>query len=450
MDLKRQKFLVFGLSKSGVAAAKFLLSRGASVSVYEELESEKIGENKTMLVALGAKVLNKEDDKTACDVLVLSPGVPINHPLAVEYKKNRRRVIGELELGAAFVKTPIVAVTGTNGKTTTCNLISEMLTAGGVANRLAGNIGSPISGEVDELSDKVAVTEVSSFQLETTHLFTPHVACVLNIAPDHLDRHYTMENYIYLKKRILKNMRESEYAVLNYDDEAVRSFADDAKCRVVWFSEREKVSGAYIEDGKLFFRGEYVCDMSAVNLGGVHRAGNALAAVAAAGLLGVDKAAAASVLKGFKGVRHRNEFVRTVDGVSFYNDSKGTNTAAALAAAQSMRAPTVMILGGKDKGEDYFPLFEGLKSTFVTGVVLVGESRYKMLDAAGRSGFSNITVTSDFSAAVRIAKMLAEKGGNVLLSPAAASFDMFGGYEERGEAFCRIVEGLYAETETEG
>ena len=222
MDLKRQKFLVFGLSKSGVAAAKFLLSRGASVSVYEELESEKIGENKTMLVALGAKVLNKEDDKTACDVLVLSPGVPINHPLAVEYKKNRRRVIGELELGAAFVKTPIVAVTGTNGKTTTCNLISEMLTAGGVANRLAGNIGSPISGEVDELSDKVAVTEVSSFQLETTHLFTPHVACVLNIAPDHLDRHYTMENYIYLKKRILKNMRESEYAVLNYDDEAVR------------------------------------------------------------------------------------------------------------------------------------------------------------------------------------------------------------------------------------
>lgn len=450
MDLKRQKFLVFGLSKSGVSAAKFLLSRGADVSVYEELESEKIGENKSTLMALGAKILKGEEDKTKCDVLVLSPGVPINHPLAVEYKKHKRRVIGELELGALFVKTPIIAVTGTNGKTTTCNLLEQMLKEGGVACKLAGNIGMPLTGEVDELADKVAVTEVSSFQLETTHLFTPHVACVLNISPDHLDRHYTMENYIYLKKRILKNMRESEYAVLNYDDEAVRTFADDAKCRVVWFSEKEKVSGAYIEDGKIMFRGEYICDLNAVNISGIHNAGNALAAIAAAELFNVDKSAMATVLKGFKGVRHRNEFVRTVDGVSFYNDSKGTNTAAALAAAQTMRAPTIMILGGKDKGEDYFPLFEGLKATPVTGVVLVGESRYKMLEAAGRSGFSEITVTGDFSAAVRIAKMLAPKGGNVLLSPAAASFDMFGGYEERGEAFCKIVEGMYAETENEG
>lgn len=450
MDLKRQKFLVFGLSKSGMSAAKFLLSRGVDVSVYEELESDKIGENKSALLALGAKVLGKDDDKMKCDVLVLSPGVPINHPLAVEYKKHKRRVIGELELGALFVKTPIIAVTGTNGKTTTCNLIAEMMKAGGMACKLAGNIGMPLTGEVDDLGDKVAIAEVSSFQLETTHLFTPHVACVLNITPDHLDRHYTMENYIYLKKRILKNMRESEYAVLNFDDESVRAFADDAKCRVLWFSEKEKVNGAYVEDGKIFFRGDYICDLNAVNLGGIHNVGNALAAVAAAGLFGVEKTAMASALKGFKGVRHRNEFVRTVDGVSFYNDSKGTNTAAALAAAQTMRAPTVMILGGKDKGEDYFPLFEGLKSTFVTGVVLVGESRYKMLEAAGRSGFSEITVTSDFSAAVRIAKMLAPKGGNVLLSPAAASFDMFGGYEERGEAFCKIVEGLYAEAENEG
>ena len=447
MDIKRQKFLVFGLSKSGVSAAKFLLAHGAEVHIHEELDSEKIRENAEALIRLGAIDCARTGRTDDCDILVLSPGVPINHPLAVEYKKRGRRVMGELELGALFVKSPVAAITGTNGKTTVCNLVSEMLTAGGVENRLAGNIGAPLTGEADTLGDKIAVVEVSSFQLETTHLFTPHVACVLNIAPDHLDRHYNMENYVFLKKRILKNMRESEIAVLNYDDGNVRAFAEDAKCRTVWFSAKEKTEGAYIENGKIYLYGEYVCDESAVNLGGVHRVENALAAMCVAGAFGVRKEEMLSALKGFRGVRHRNEFVRTVNGVSFYNDSKATNTAAALAAAESMRAPTVIVLGGKDKGENYEPLFDGLKNTAVTAAVLVGECRYKMLEAAIGRDFKNVTVTNAFPAAVKIAALLADPGGNVLLSPAAASFDMFGGYEERGDAFCKIVEGLYAETE---
>ncbi len=447
MDIKRQKFLVFGLSKSGISAAKFLLAHGAEVHIYEELDSEKIRESAKMLTQLGAVDCSANGRMGDCDILVLSPGVPLNHPLAVEYKKNGKRVTGELELGALFVKQPIVAVTGTNGKTTVCNLISSMLTAGKVKNRLAGNIGMPLTGEAEALDDGIAVVEVSSFQLETVHLFTPHIACVLNIAPDHLDRHYSMENYTFLKKRILKNMRESETAVLNYDDAAVRAFAEDAKCEVVWFSEKEKTNGAYCSEGKIYYADEYICDEEAVGLGSVHRLENALAAICVAKKFNVGNEEIVATLRGFKGVRHRNEFVRKVGDVSFYNDSKGTNTAAALAAAESMRVPTVIILGGKDKGEDYIPLFEGLKKTKVTGAVLVGESRYKMLEAAVKCGYKNITVTSDFTVAVKIAAMLAEKGGNVLLSPAAASFDLFSGYEERGERFCRIVEGLYADTE---
>lgn len=446
MDIKRQKFLVFGLSKSGVAAAKFLLARGGEVHIYEELDSDKIRQNRAELIELGAK--EAEGDRTGCDVLVLSPGVPINHPLAVEYRKLGKRVTGELELGALYLKAPVAAVTGTNGKTTVCKLVSEMLSAGGVKNVLCGNVGAPLTGEADRLGgDQVAVVEVSSFQLETAHLFTPHVACVLNLSPDHLDRHYTMENYAFLKKRILKNMRESETVVLNADDERVRAFAEGAKCRIVWFSAREKANGACISEGKLFLYGEEVCAESEINLGGIHNVENALAAMCIAREFGVKTAQMAAVLKGFKGVRHRNEFVRSVAGVNYYNDSKATNTAAALAAAQSMRAPTVIVLGGKDKGEDYVPLFEGLKATPVAGAVIVGECRYKMLDAAIACGYKNVTVTRDFAAAVKIAGMLAPRGGNVLLSPAAASFDQFSGYEERGEAFCKIVEAMYEEGE---
>lgn len=450
MYLKRQKFVVFGLSKSGIAASEFLLSQGAKVYLYEELESPKISENINSLVSKGCEVISKGDIErvaSVADVLVLSPGVPVNHSVAVECRKQGKRIIGEFELGSLYLKNPVIAITGTNGKTTTCNIVGEILNQAHIRNVLAGNIGSPLTAELEKIEDKTVIAEVSSFQLETVNAFIPHIACVLNIAPDHLDRHYTMDNYIFLKKRLLKNLRESEYAVLNYDDEVVRSFAENCKAKIIWFSTKEAVFGAYSEGNAIYYNGDYVCDFSVVNMIGAHSAENVLAAIAIGFLIGADKQSIITALSSFKGVRHRNEFVKNVDGINFYNDSKGTNTAAALSAAQSMKVPTVMILGGKDKGEDYTPFFEKLKSTAVTCVVLVGESRYKMLQCAVDADYKNVTLTGSLKDAVKIAKMLAEKGGNVLLSPATSSFDTFGSFEERGEYFCQAVEKLDADKE---
>lgn len=442
MDIKRQKFMVFGVSKSGVATVKLLLKAGASCCFYEQLSSPKIEKSKEELVALGAVDVGEKAEEALdrVDILVLSPGVAINHPLAVRAKKTGKRILGELELGYLFLKTPLVAVTGTNGKTTTITMIGSVLDHAKVPHELVGNIGNPLSGKIDELNaGALAVTEVSSFQLETVHAFTPHIACILNLSPDHLERHYSYENYIYLKKRILKNMRESEYAVLNYDDETVRGFADDQRAKIVWFSLQERVYGAYKNGEEIFFNDQPVLRLDELSLGGEHNVQNALACVAVCKLLGVENEAIRAALTDFKGVRHRIEFVKTVDGVNFYNDSKGTNTGSTISAVLSMKRPTVLILGGKDKGEEYDELFRILKENAVTHAVLVGESRYKMMDAAARSGFERITVTGDFEGAIRIAKMFCEPGGNVLFSPACASFDMFENYEERGEKFCKIV-----------
>lgn len=448
MDYKRQKFVVFGLSSSGMAVSEFLISKGAKTYLYEELESEKISQNIDYLLSKGAILIDKNDYKKAseiADVLVLSPGVPINHPLAVECKRLKKRIIGELELAFLNVSTPVIAVTGTNGKTTTCNFISDILTAGGIENLLVGNIGYPVSKNIEELSNKIAVCEVSSFQLETVSAFCPHIACILNIAPDHLDRHYTMENYVFLKKRLLKNLKESEYAVLNYDDETVRTFQADCRGKVIWFSKNQEVEGAYIIDGKLYYKKEYICELNSISLSAFHSEENLLCGVCVCFLLDVKKEVLLSVLNSFKGVKHRNELIATVNGINYYNDSKGTNTAAAISAAKSMKNGTVMILGGKDKGEDYNELFNQLKETQVKKVVLVGESRFKMLESAQVTGFESVTLTTRFDDAFKIASLLAEKGGNVLLSPATSSYDMFSSYEERGNYFCKLVEGLSLE-----
>lgn len=442
MDLKRQKFMVFGVSKSGVSATKLLLKSGAYCCFYEQLSSPKIEKSKEELIALGAVDVGEKAEEALenVDVLVLSPGVAINHPLAIRAKKSGKRILGELELGYLMLKTPIVAVTGTNGKTTTVSMIGSILERAKVTHLLVGNIGNPLTGKIKELNEgALAITEVSSFQLETVHLFTPHIACILNLSPDHLERHYSYENYVYLKKRILKNMRESEYAVLNYDDETVRGFADDQRAKIVWFSLKERVFGAYCGGEELFYNDRPIMRLDELSLVGEHNLQNALACIAVCKLLGVSDEDIRAALMEFKGVRHRIEFVKTVDGVNFYNDSKGTNTGSTISAIRSMNRPTVLILGGKDKGEAYEELFRVLRENAVTHAVLVGESRYKMMDAAARVGFERITVTGDFEGAIRIAKMFCEPSGNVLFSPACASFDMFENYEKRGEEFCKIV-----------
>ena len=451
MYFKHQKFMVAGLSKSGSAAANFLLDRGAVVYLYDDVNAEAVRRTVADLEARGAVPIRQGGLAAAideCDVLVLSPGIPIDHELPVAFRKKGKRIVGEAELGSLFLRAAMVAVTGTNGKTTTVTMLDEIFRAAGLNSMACGNIGVPLLSCVDRLGyDDIAVTEVSSFQLETLTSIRPHVAVITNIAEDHLNRHYTMENYIFLKSKILRNMRESEYAVLNYDDNAVRAFAKDLRCGVRWFSVRERAEGAYLYEGGLYFENEKIMEVADLSLKGEHNVKNALAAICAAKLMGVESTAVAKALANMRGVRHRIERVGEVGGVVYVNDSKGTNVDATLNAVRCMQTETVLLLGGQDKGYDYDKLFYDLKESKVIHSVLYGENRFKLLNSAVRQNESRITLCADFSLAVRIAAMTAKAGQCVLLSPASSSFDAFAGYEERGEAFERLVGRLGEEYE---
>ncbi len=444
MYYKNQTFFVFGLSLSGVSATEILLKNGAEVYVFDQDDSPKIQKAYDKLLSLGAKkVKNVESAIEKSNVIVVSPGVRIDNEILVNAKRQNKRIIGEVELGYLFSKAPIIAVTGTNGKTTTCSMIFDALNLAKVNSRLVGNVGIPICSEAENLNrEDIFVCEVSSFQLETTHAFCPHVATVLNVTKDHLDRHYNMQNYIFLKSKLLKNLRESEFAVLNYDDNIVRSFADNLKAKVVWFSKTEVVDGAYVQDGEIYYKGEKIISVENLSLKGAHNVENALATVCALKVVGIDNSVIKNSLSSFKGVKHRLELVLDKGGVKYFNDSKSTNVDSAIKAIDQMQTQTVIILGGKDKAQDYAPLFHKIKNSAVTHAVLMGENRYKLLQAANEVGFYKISVSSSFESAIRIAKIEARGGGAVLLSPATSSYDMFCGFEERGAEFTRIVKAI--------
>lgn len=452
MYLKRQVFLVLGLSKSGRAAAEFLLTEGAVTYIYDDLFNDRVEQVAKALEEKGARRARKEDFSRlveVCDALVLSPGVPIDHPLAVAFKRNRRAVLGEAELAARFMRCPMVAVTGTNGKTTVVSMLTQVLNRGGLSAQACGNIGTPMIEYCHLTGESIAVAEISSFQLETLQSVRPHIAVVLNITEDHLNRHYNMENYIFLKGRLLKNCTETEYAVLNYDDPTVRDFAGKTKAQTVYFSVRERVNGAYYEGGDLYFGEEKILAAADLPVGGLHNLQNALAVIAAAKIMGVKTVDIVAALTDFKGIKHRVEAVAVVDGVAYINDSKGTNIDATLKAIEAMKADTVLLLGGKNKGYDYGKLFSVLKNTRVIHTVLYGENRFALLRSAREYDYTAVTVCDGFDFAVRVAALKAKSGQNVLLSPASASFDEFANYEERGDAFVAIVQALAAkETET--
>ena len=452
MYLKRQVFLVLGLSKSGRAATEFLLAEKATVYIYDDIFSERVQQTANDLVEKGARRVEKEDLPQVmerCDALVLSPGVPIDHPLAVAFKRNHRAVIGEAELAARFMRCPMLAVTGTNGKTTTVSMLTEVLSRGGFTAQVCGNIGSPMIDYCQLTGDAVAVAEISSFQLETLQSIRPHIAMVLNITEDHLNRHYNMENYIFLKGKLLKNCTETEYAVLNYDDPIVRGFAEKTKAQVLYFSVKERVSGAYYEEGALWFGKEKILPVSDLPIGGLHNVQNALAVITAAKIMGVKTADIQAGLTGFKGIKHRVELVATVDGVAYINDSKGTNVDATMKAIEAMKADTVLLLGGKNKGYDYDKLFSALPNSKVVHAVLYGENRFSLLKSARACNYDAVTLCDRFDFAVRVAILKAKAGQNVLLSPASASFDEFTNYEERGDAFVAIVQSLIGDDKGE-
>lgn len=446
MDVINQKFLILGVSKSGYAVATYLMQSGGDCYFFEELKSPKIDDSIERLVTLGAKRVSAEQiDEVVnkIDVLVISPGAPINHPVAVKCKQAGKRIIGELEFGFLLFNPKLIAVTGTNGKTTTVSIIDSVLKEAGINSHLVGNVGVPLTSKVDSVALKdVVVAEVSSFQLETINAFCPHISCILNITPDHLERHYNMENYVFLKKRIFKNQRESEYVVLNFDDPIVKAFYTEIKAKVIWVSTKEKVDGAYYLDGKLYFNDEYIIDGADLTLRGEHNLSDVLFSIAVCKLLNVSNAFISTALKSFKGVKHRTELIATKNGVDFYNDSKATNTASTISALTMMTKPTILILGGSEKGEKYDELFQKIKEYGVKQVILTGASRFNMLDTAGKLGCSNLTMTNTFNDAVKIANLFARAGDCVLLSPACASFDSFTGYEERGERFSALVEEL--------
>lgn len=452
MLFQTQTFLVAGLSRSGISAADYLLDRGAKVYLFDDVEEEHVKDAALALKARGASILKREeltDYSERCDVLVLSPGIPVDHPLPVAFRRLGKRIIGEAELGALALRCPVVAITGTNGKTTTVTMLEQILNATGKKSVACGNVGKPITSAIGELGeDGIAVAEISSFQLETLYSLRPHIAVVLNITEDHLNRHYNMENYVYLKSRILKNCAESEYCVLNYDDPTVRGFSEKTKAKPVYFSVRERVEGAYIQDGSLCYYGERVLAVQDLPLSGEHNLANALAAIACAKIMGAETSAIAGALKNFRGVSHRIQRLGEVNGVNFIDDSKATNVDSAIKAVESVKGETILLLGGKDKGYSYETLFETIKSSGVVHCVLYGENAFKILNAALKKGYTMVTLCRPFDMAVRVAYLTAKKGQNVLLSPASASFDAFKSYEERGDRFSFLMEQLKRETQS--
>jgi UDP-N-acetylmuramoylalanine--D-glutamate ligase len=452
MNLRNQRALVVGLGKSGVASALFLAARGAKVSVSDAKSQEQLRGEIPVLLDHGISVETGQHGERTFrdqDLIVVSPGVPFDVPQLVHARERGIPVIGEVELAARFLKGHIVAITGSNGKTTTTTLVGEILRAAARDALVGGNIGTPVITFVDRATaDSWVVLEISSFQLETIETFHPHIALVLNVTPDHLDRHRTFDNYVAAKARIFENQTTSDFAVLNADSEACVGMASSAKAPVRWFSRLKEVeSGAFVRNGDIVWRdvrGEaMVMSVSEIKLKGAHNIENVLAAVCAGMLAGVPPEQIRSAVAEFKAVEHRLEFVATVRGVDYYNDSKATNVDATIKAVESFPGRIHLILGGKDKGSDYTVLNDLLRER-VKCVYTIGAAAAKI-----ESQVRGIDVVSaaTLETAVRRASESAVTGDIVLLAPACASFDQFDSYEHRGRFFKELVRQLAARSE---
>jgi len=440
-DLAGKRVLVLGLGLSGRSAARFCAGLGAEVVAADERDRARLDDLADVEGAATLVLGGALPDPADFDLVVPSPGVP-----AARYASRARRAWGDLELAWRALSVPIVAITGTNGKSTTTRLVEAMLRVCGLRAIAAGNIGKPAL-ELVGLPLDVAVLEVSSFQLEAVEGFRPKVAVILNVTPDHLDRHVSLEGYVAAKARLLENMGPEDTAVLSADDPAVRALASKTRARVRLFSQREALPlGACLDAGAILLReeGETIrIPLEGFTLPGVHNRENALAALLAARAVGVDPRRAATALGDFRGLPHRTELVRRRAGVTWVNDSKGTNVGAAQRSIESFAAPIVWIAGGKDKDLDFRPLAPLLKER-ARAAILIGEAAPKL--AAALEGSLPLHHAGDLEHAVALAAQIAKPGDVVLLSPACASFDQFRSYEHRGECFRAAVEALAEET----
>lgn len=449
METEGKKALVFGSGISGIGAAGLLADHGASVILYdgnEKLDAAKLKDQlgrKEVEVVLGAFPETLLD---VLDLVVLSPGVPTDLPVIEAMRGRGIHIIGEVELAYVFGKGDVLAITGTNGKTTTTTLLGEIMKAYQDDVFVVGNIGNPYTEVAGQMTEgTVAVAEMSSFQLETIETFRPKVSAILNFAPDHLNRHHTMEAYVAAKENIAKNQTEEDFCILNYEDELTREFGKNVRAQVLYFSSRRKLErGIYLDGETIVYRNPEeipICKVTDLQILGLHNYENVMAAAAMAAVYGVPVDVIRKAVRAFKGVEHRIEFVAEKQGVAYYNDSKGTNPDAAIKAIQAMNRPTVLLGGGYDKESEYTPWIQAFDGK-VKKLILLGETKEKIAREAQACGFHDYVFADGFEEAVHLAVQNARSGDAVLLSPACASWDMFPNYEVRGEKFKEIVNSL--------
>lgn len=448
MDLQGKHVLVVGSGLSGTGAVKALCHAGAKPLLFDESEKLTPEEVRGKLIPgteaeIVIGTLN-EEQKASVELVVLSPGVPTDTAFVEGFRKRNVKIWGEIELAYEMGKGTVIAITGTNGKTTTTSLVGAIMAAHCKDVDVVGNIGNPYTlTALDATEETVTVAEISSFQLETIDRFRPKVSAILNITPDHLNRHHTMENYAAAKEAVCQNQTKAETCVLNYENSYTRAFGERCPARVVWFSSERKLENGFYLEGEEIFRAqdgvsERLMDIHDMKLVGVCNVENVMAAMAVTTACGVPMEEILPVIREFAPVEHRIEFVAEKRGVDYYNDSKGTNPDAAIQGIRAMDRPTVLIGGGYDKQSDYDEWLEAFDGK-VKCLVLIGQTREKIAACAREHGLQDIVLADTFEEAFEVCVEKAEPGDAVLLSPACASWGMFPNYEVRGQRFKELV-----------
>lgn len=453
--MEKEKVLVVGTGKSGIAATQLLLRTGKLPVLFDsnaELDKDEIlgklslsgDEKKQVEIVLGDLT---EEEKKALSGVVLSPGVPTDTEFVNDLRNRGLLISGEIELAFEQEKGAVLAITGTNGKTTTTTLLGEIMKATGKKTFVVGNIGNPYTLEAEKTdADSVTVAEISSFQLETIHTFRPRVSAILNITPDHLNRHHTMKNYVKAKQDITKNQTKEDYCVLNAEDPYTDAFLEQCPATVILFSSQRELADGYFYADECIYKAvqgkkQKLMNIHEMRLLGMHNVENVMAAIAMADAYGADMEVILNVVRDFKAVEHRIEYVKTVRGVDYYNDSKGTNPDAAIKGIGAMVKPTYLIGGGYDKQSEYDEWIESFGGK-VRKLVLLGQTREKIADCAKKHGFTDYIFVDDLQQAVDYCAEHAKEGEAVLLSPACASWGMFPNYEVRGKMFKDMVNAL--------
>lgn len=447
MDFKNKNILLVGLAKTGIATLKFLEKMSANIIVHdmkteEQLSNiiEELNDLKSVKYILGKEIENVEN----IDLVIVSPGVPLDTPLFDKIRSKNIEIIGDIELAYRYNSSAkIIGITGTNGKTTTTSLVGEIMKRINEKTYIVGNIGNPIMDMVELIDkDTTMVAELSSFQLESISQYKPHVSAVLNITPDHLNRHKTIENYIDAKANIFKNQNKDDFTVLNYDDISVRELSTRLNSNVVFFSRKETLENGICldEDNNIVINknnvSEIVINKDEVSLPGNHNLENIMAAIAIFDSIKADMNIVTEVLRTFGGVEHRQEFVKEVDGIKFVNDSKATNPDSTIKAVESYKTPVILIAGGMDKGGDFYEVLDVIKNSTVKALVLLGETANTIEKQANEKEFKGLIIkTKSMKDAVKVSKQIAKVGDTVLLSPACASWDMYPNFEARGLDF---------------